>query len=112
MCTAVVGGSIRRTATSMSTASDQRSATPARNHPTKDRREPFRGGVSGGRSGFSVTLQNNRLGWIDIAPDESHYRTTGFFGGIHFSGQHVDQDLAFSLPSSRFKSLTWFNRAT
>jgi len=30
---------------------------------------PFRCGVFGGVSGFSVTLQNNRLGWIDIASD-------------------------------------------
>jgi hypothetical protein len=29
---------------------------------------PFRCGVFGIVSGFSVTLQNNRLGWIDIAP--------------------------------------------
>jgi hypothetical protein len=42
-----------------------------RNHRVKDRREAFRGGAFGGMSGFSVTLQNNRLGWIDIAPDDS-----------------------------------------
>jgi hypothetical protein len=36
------------------------------------------GGVSGGFvSGFSVTLQNNRLGWIDIAPDWSRNGTSG-----------------------------------
>jgi hypothetical protein len=40
-----------------------------RNHRAKDRSEAFRGGVLEGMSGFSVTLQNNRLGWIDIAPD-------------------------------------------
>jgi hypothetical protein len=64
----VVDGSIHRAATRISTATDQRSATPMRNHRTKDRREPFRCGVFRGVSGFSVTLQNNRLGWIDIAP--------------------------------------------
>ncbi len=68
MCTTVVGGSIHRAATRISTAIDQRSATPMRNHRTKDRRVPFRCGLFGGVSGFSVTLQNNRLGWIDIAP--------------------------------------------
>src|SRR5580700_9555168 len=70
MCTAVVGGSIHRAATRISTASDQRSATPMRNHRTKDRRELLRGGVGGvggGVARFSVTLQNNRLGWIAIA---------------------------------------------
>jgi len=81
MCTAVVGGSIHRTATSISTASDQRSATPMRNHLMKDRRKLLRGGVSGMTSGasgvvsgFSVTLQNSRLGWIDIASDTSVIR--------------------------------------
>jgi hypothetical protein len=39
-----------------------------RNHRTKHRKELFRCGVFGGVSEFSVTLQNNRLGWIDIAP--------------------------------------------
>src|SRR5580700_11279150 len=68
MCTAVIGGSIHRAATRISTASDQRSAAPMKNHRTKDRRKPFRGGVSGSMSGFSVTLQNSRLGWIDIEP--------------------------------------------
>jgi hypothetical protein len=42
-----------------------------RNHRTKDRRLPFRCGVFGGVSEFSVTLQNNRLGWIDIASDNA-----------------------------------------
>jgi hypothetical protein len=69
MCTAVVGGLIHRAATRISTARDQRSATPMRNHLRKDRRELFRGGasrvVSGVVSGFSVTFQNNRLGLID-----------------------------------------------
>jgi hypothetical protein len=41
-----------------------------RNHRTKERKEPFRCGVFGSVSGFSVTLQNNRLGWIDLALDE------------------------------------------
>src|SRR5208282_4299235 len=68
MCTTVVGGSIHRAATRINTASDQRSATPTRNHRTKDRRAPVRRGVLGCVSGFSVTLQNNRLGWIDIVP--------------------------------------------
>jgi hypothetical protein len=36
-----------------------------RNHRTKDRRVPFRCGVLGVVSGFSVTLQNNHFGWID-----------------------------------------------
>jgi hypothetical protein len=40
-----------------------------RNHRTKDRREPFRCGGFGGVARFSVTLQNNLLGWIDIEPD-------------------------------------------
>src|SRR5690348_985103 len=61
MCTTVVGGSIHRAATRISTASNQRSATPRRNHRTKDRREPFRSGVLESVAGFSVTLQNNRL---------------------------------------------------
>ena len=42
-----------------------------RNHRTRDRRGPFRSGVLGCVSGFSVTFQNNRFGWIDIVPDES-----------------------------------------
>ena len=50
-----------------------------RNHRTKDRKKILRcgavagvsGGVASGVSGFSLTLQNNRLGWIDIAPDWS-----------------------------------------
>src|SRR5277367_3222612 len=79
MCTAVVGGSIHRAATSISTASDQRTATPMRNHRTKDRSEPLRRGVFGwvfgGVSGVSVTLQNNRLARIAIAPDVVGYRT-------------------------------------
>src|ERR1700726_885897 len=77
MCTAVVGGSIHRAATRISTASDQRSATPMRNHRTKDRRVPFRSGVFEGISGFSITLQNNRLGWIEIAPAYHGSRVTG-----------------------------------
>src|ERR1700746_3777178 len=64
MCTAVVGGSIHRAATRGSTASDQRSATPIRNHPSKRRREPFRPGALVLVSGFSVTLQNNRFPFI------------------------------------------------
>lgn len=31
----------------------------------------FRCGGAGGVSGISVTLQNNRLGWIEIAGDEA-----------------------------------------
>jgi hypothetical protein len=37
-----------------------------RNHRTKDRRKPFRTGISGDATGFSVTFQNNRFGWIGI----------------------------------------------
>src|ERR1700752_3740200 len=70
MCTAVVGGSIQRAATRISTAIDQRSATPMRKHRTKDRRE-LRSGVLGCVSEFPATFQNNRLGWIDIVPDKS-----------------------------------------
>src|ERR1700726_4870787 len=77
MCTAVVGGSIQRAATRISTASDQRSPTPMRNHRTKDRRVPFPCGVVGSISGFSITLQNNRLGWIEIAPAYHGSRVTG-----------------------------------
>ena len=81
MCTAVVGGSIHRAATRINAANDHRSASPMRSHVTKERRVTFRcevvggvlGGVRGGVLGlvfgFSGTLQNNRLGWIDIAPD-------------------------------------------
>lgn len=71
MCTAVVGGSIHRAATRSSAANDQRSTTPRRNHRAKDRRVCFRCGGFGGMSGISVTLQNNRLGWIEIAGDGS-----------------------------------------
>src|SRR5579859_2388939 len=78
MCTAVVGGSIHRAATRISTASDQKSAAPMRNHRTKDRKKPFRCGVPGGVSGFSVTLQHNRLRWIDIAPASPRYRRLDF----------------------------------
>jgi len=45
-----------------------------RNHRTKDRRRRFRCGVFGGVSGFSVTLQNNRLGWIEIGTNHSPIR--------------------------------------
>src|SRR5277367_1670612 len=76
MCTAVVGGSIHRAATSISTASDQRSATPIRNHRTKDRRDPFQCQVFGSASGFSVTPQNNRLRRSAIAPDKSRRALT------------------------------------
>src|ERR1700688_3098377 len=82
MCTDVVGGSIHRAATSISTASDQRSAPPMRIHRTKFRRELFRFAVFeaasgfcavfGATSGFSVTLQNNRLRSIAIAPVQPH----------------------------------------
>src|SRR5579864_100722 len=78
MCTAVVGGSIQRAATRISTASDQRNATPMRNHRTKDRSEPFRGGVLVCVSGFSLTLQNNRFGWIHIVSDMVSYRNLAF----------------------------------
>src|SRR5215472_12118751 len=77
MCTAVVGGSIHRAATRITTASDQRSASPMRNRRSKNRTEPFLGGVLGCTSGFSLTFQNNRLGWIvvwagiDTVPDKS-----------------------------------------
>ena len=83
MCTAVVGGSIHRLATSVSAASDQRTAVAMRSHRTKDRRKLLRSGVvacamGGSRcaskfsavscaSGFSATLQNNRLSFVDIA---------------------------------------------
>src|SRR5215469_14495263 len=70
-CTAVVGGSIHRAATKISTASDQRSATPMTNHLAKDRRTPFRSEFLVWMSGFSVTFQNNRLGSIDIVLDKS-----------------------------------------
>jgi hypothetical protein len=75
MCTAVVGGSIQRAATRISTASDQRNATPMSSHRTTDRSEPLRSGV-GCVSGFSATFQNNRLDRIDLVPDELHYRIT------------------------------------
>ena len=74
MYTAVVGGSIHRTATSMSTASDQRSPTPMRNHRIK-----IGGSLSEAESwGECLDFQSHfriyRLGRIDIAPDESRYR--------------------------------------
>src|SRR5579872_775797 len=59
MWTAVVGGLIHRAATRISTASDQRSATPRRNRRTKDRRKPFRRGILECMVGLSVTFQNN-----------------------------------------------------
>jgi hypothetical protein len=66
MCTAVVGGLIHRAATSVSAASNQRSATPMANHRTKDRKERLRGGVL--VCAVSVTFQNNSprspCGWI------------------------------------------------
>jgi hypothetical protein len=77
MWTAVVGGSIQRAAMSMSTASDQSSASAMPNHRTQDRRTSFQCEIGGGMfgagvavaSGFSITLQNNRLGGFDIARD-------------------------------------------
>ena len=70
MCTAVVGGSIHRAATSSSAASSQRDATPMPIHRAKDRRgdrsSPFRNAVLGCISGLSVTSQNNRLGRIIV----------------------------------------------
>src|SRR5271168_3957323 len=71
MCTAVVGGSIQRAATSISTANNQTSPTPMRKHRKMNRTETAGRGVAGGASGFSVTPQNNRLRSIDIAPDAS-----------------------------------------
>src|SRR6202008_4588010 len=64
MCTAVVGGSIHRAATRISTASDQRSPTPMTSHRVKDRRNPVRSGVLVGAFGIEVTFQNNSLGSI------------------------------------------------
>jgi hypothetical protein len=46
---------------------------------------PFRCGVFGGVSGFSVTLQNNRLGWIDIAPDCVELPYISFRAKFHYS---------------------------
>src|SRR5450755_3291040 len=60
MCTAVVGGSIHRTARRISAASDQTSTTPITSHGTKDRRKLLRSEVLGRVSGFSVTSQNTR----------------------------------------------------
>ena len=67
MCTAVIGGLVHRAASRISTPSSQRSATPRRNHRTKDRRKPFRSAVLGRLPGFSVTFQNNRPNWIGDA---------------------------------------------
>src|SRR5580658_5472149 len=64
MCTAVDGGSIHRAARRISAASDQRSTTPMASHRTKDRRKPLRSVVFASVSGFSITFQNNRLGWV------------------------------------------------
>lgn len=75
MCTAVVGGSIQRAATRISTANAHRSASPMRTHRTKNRREGLRGGGVGCASEFSGTLQNNRFGGIDIVPDRLPTRT-------------------------------------
>src|SRR6516162_7086991 len=77
MCTAVVGGSIQRAATSRSAANNQRRAIPMRIHVTKDRRESLRLGGFGWASEFSVTFQNNRFAPIDIvlltASHSCHY---------------------------------------
>jgi hypothetical protein len=100
MCTAVVGGSIHLAATSINAAQDQRAATPMRNHRSKgrtpghrapdhwtaDRKVNFRfvlfdgvgGDILGLRSGLSVTLQNNRLRWIALAPDSLRSRASTF----------------------------------
>src|SRR5450755_1986139 len=64
MCTAVDGGSIHRAARSTSAASDQISSTPIASLLAKDRRKLLRIGVLGSASGFSVTFQNNSLGWL------------------------------------------------
>src|SRR5450755_825979 len=64
MCTAVDGGSIHRAARSTIAASHQISTTPIASHRAKDRRRLLRVSVLGGASGFSVTFQNNSLGWL------------------------------------------------
>src|ERR1019366_3283318 len=73
MCTAVDGGSIQREARRISAASDHASTAPMASHRSKDRRvkdrrtedrrKPSRSGALGFASGFSVTFQNNSLGW-------------------------------------------------
>lgn len=53
---------------------------------------PFRSGTFGGISGFSITLQNNRLGWIDIASDSSCRIATGDDEsdcGVHFMSEEM-----------------------
>src|ERR1700758_5170676 len=67
MCTAVVGGSIQRAATSISAASDQRSTMPTMRNRIRDRRNPVRSGVLGCASGISVTFQNNARGITGLA---------------------------------------------
>src|ERR1700731_2268961 len=68
MCTAVVGGSIQRAATSISAASDQRSTMPTMRNRIRDRRNPMRGRDLGGASGISVTYQNNARGGLQDLP--------------------------------------------
>jgi hypothetical protein len=45
----------------------------------KDRSQLFRDGTSGGLSGFSVTYQNNRLAWSEVASD----KLGGFYRSMH-----------------------------
>src|SRR5580704_5088543 len=76
MCTAVVGGSIQRAATSISAASNQSTTAPMSSQRIDDRRNPARTGglasvfgmfgvvvfgIVGSVSGMAVTLQNNIL---------------------------------------------------
>jgi len=81
MCTAVVGGSSQRMATRVNTASAQRTAIPMSNQRTNERSEPFQGSALADAFGFSVTLPDNRSGWISIAPiscqsETDHYPTS------------------------------------
>src|SRR5215469_2514949 len=59
MCTAVVGGSIQRAATRISTVSDHSSSSPMTSQLATDRRKLVRGRILASGIGAEVTVQNN-----------------------------------------------------
>src|SRR5579871_729532 len=79
MCTAVVGGSIHRAATSISAKNNQKDTRLMAIHRISERRESFRRGVL--RAVSAGTDQDNRCGVLrSLSTRATRARTLGAFG--------------------------------